>query len=99
MLSNSNSCNIRRCPCCGGLAALLQDKETLSYYVECSVCGLRTRKFYNDVVPKEEAAISAWNLRKSDPDVDSKFFEEYAKAAAGLNMEHERATGKKTYVQ
>ena len=58
------------CPCCGSDAEVLEltsgvsPDVTLKYYVQCRLCGLRTRTFSN-----KSDAVNAWNTRVKQPDL------------------------------
>ena len=60
--------DIKRCPFCGGKSKLkkFRSKYTLfsvAYYVECSVCKVRTTMSFNPGEP-----IEAWNRRAGQED-------------------------------
>lgn len=45
----------RGCPCCGGKAVVVWDREP---FVLCMRCGLRTAQYRN-----RDDAVSIWNMR------------------------------------
>lgn len=50
---------LKRCPFCGGEAELKRGLTNLDNFVQCVVCGCRT-KLHNT----KKSAIKAWNTRK-----------------------------------
>lgn len=58
--------DLLNCPCCGNAAEL---KNNLyyggEYWVECTICGMRTKYFRADGIgASEKLAEEAWNRRK-----------------------------------
>lgn len=58
------------CPCCGSGAEVIELTSGMSpdvlhtYYVQCRLCGLRTRTFSN-----KSDATNAWNTRVNQQDL------------------------------
>lgn len=69
---------LKRCPCCGGEAALCN-----YYFVQCKKCGLSTLTF----ITKEEA-IKAWNTRKPMERIEERLKEEMQLLAYGFCEEY-----------
>lgn len=49
---------LKRCPCCGGMAKLLGVR---TFYAECQKCFLKTDKY-----ARPHFAVEAWNRRTNE---------------------------------
>lgn len=69
---------LKHCPHCGGEAKLTDLTQAPEAWVECTECGARTRFFSNS----EEGAVSAWNSRPIEDDLNEQIgrFKKYAAA-------------------
>lgn len=52
---------IKRCPCCNGMARLIQ--RGALHFVQCA-CGIRTGSMW-----EIETAVAMWNRRDGEPDL------------------------------
>ncbi len=65
MVTESFLTYVDKCPCCGGIALLKKDANSIlnyygfqTFYITCEECGLRTE--YGD----KELVIKKWNRRE-----------------------------------